>query len=101
MSYAGLLINTSDIIRRTFDKWGDEETRTTAADRPCRIMYDTKLMTSFSGEEVMSFAKLFYKPDETIEHQDLIKFDGHEHTIIVIKKPQDSVQIHHLEVWVK
>ncbi len=101
MSYNSLLINTSDILRRTFDKWGEVTATTTLADQPCRIMYDTRLMRDFKGEEVISAAKLFYKYDQTIDHQDLVKFDDLEHAIIIIKKPQDASQIHHLEVWVK
>ena len=101
MSYSGLLINTSNIIRRTFDKWGGEDVITTISDRPCRIMYETKLMTDFKGEEVKSFAKIFYGPKESIEHEDQIEFNGIEHAIITIRKPQDSDQVHHLEVWVK
>ena len=101
MSYDSLLINISDIIRRTFDKWGDETTRTTAADRPCRIEYDTRLMTAYNGEEVLSFAVVFYGKNEAIDHQDLVKFDGIEHAIITIKRPQDSTIIHHKEVWIK
>jgi len=101
MSYAGLLINTTDVIRRTFDKWGDEIAAVTLPNRPCRIMYETRLMRSYKGEDVTSFAKIFYGPGETIEHQDVIKFDDIEHAIIIIKKPQDSAKIHHLEVFVK
>lgn len=101
MSYAGLLINTSTIIRRTFDKWGDEIAIVELKNRPCRIMYETRLMRSYNGEDVTSFAKIFYGPGEIIEHQDQIKFDDIEHAIIIIKKPQNSAQIHHLEVWVK
>ena len=101
MSYAGLLINISEIIRRTFDKWGDEIATITLPNRPCRIMYETRLMRSYKGEDVTSFAKIFYGPGETIEHQDQIKFDDIEHAIIIIKKPQNSAKIHHLEVWVK
>jgi hypothetical protein len=101
MSYSGLLINTSDIIRRTFDKWGDETSSITMAARPCRIMYETKLIRSYEGEEMISFAKLFYGPGEDIEHQDQIKFGGIEHAIITIKKPQDSSHTHHIEAYVK
>lgn len=101
MSYDSLLINTSDIIHRTFTKWGDEDTRTTVPDRPCRIEYQTRLMKAYNGEDVLSFAVVFYGRDETIEHQDLIKFDGIEHAIITIKRPQDSNVIHHKEVWIQ
>lgn len=101
MSYDSLLINTSDIIRRTFDKWGNEDTRTTAADRPCRIEYQTRLMKAYNGEDVLSFACIFYKKDEPMGHQDLIKFDGIEHAIITIKRPQNSKVIHHKEVWIQ
>lgn len=101
MSYSGLLINTSDIVRREFDKWGDEESIAIQTGRPCRIMYETRIMTDYKGEEVRSFAKIFYGPDEDIQHKDQIKFDGIEHAIIVIRKPQDSQQTHHQEIWVK
>jgi len=101
MSYAGLLINTTNVIRRTFNKWGDELTKTVLPNRPCRIMYETRLMRSYNGEDVTSFAKIFYGPGEAIEYQDQIKFDGIEHAIIIIKKPQNSSHVHHIEVFVK
>jgi hypothetical protein len=63
-------------------------------------------MIDYKGEEVRSAAKAFCKPgDITFEHEDEIQFDiesyAQNHPIIIIKKPQNSVHIHHAEIWLK
>jgi len=104
MSFNGLLINLMKVVQVAGDVWS-EPTETPGAAIPCRIMYDTRLMKDYKGEEVLSAAKIFCKPEHiTFEHEDKLQLDiesyGIEHPIIIIKKPQNSVAIHHAEVWV-
>jgi len=105
MSFNSLLINHMRVAQVTFSTWG-EPTKTAGPEIPCRIMYDTRLMKDYKGEEVLSAAKIFCKPEHiTFEHEDQLQLDiegyGINHPIITIKKPQNSVNIHHAEVWVQ
>ena len=101
MSYDSLLINTSNIIDRKFDKWGEEESVTIRRDRPCRIMYRNRRVVNAAGEDDFSSATVFYKRTEDVQLSHFIEFDDREHAIISIRRPQDSRRIHHLEVLVK
>lgn len=105
MSFDSLLINKMKVAQVGVDTWS-EPTAVAGATIPCRIMYDTRLMRNFQGEEVLSAAKIFCKPgDITFEHEDKLLLDiegyGTEHPIIIIKKPQNSVHIHHAEIWIQ
>lgn len=105
MSFTGLLINHARVVTVTpADKWLDP-TKDESEDIPCRIMYATRLMKDYKGEEVLSAAKLFFKPEDLIfVHEDQLTLDNEgyaiNHPIIVIRKPQNSIKIHHWEVWV-
>lgn len=107
MSFDSLLINHMKVAQVTFNTWG-EPTKKAGPKLPCRIMYDTRLMKDYKGEEVLSAAKIFCKPEHiTFEHEDNLQLDldipkyGIDHPIIIIKQPQNSVAIHHAEVWVQ
>jgi len=105
MSFNGLLINHMKVVQVAKDLW-QRSTKTVSAALPCRIMYDTRLMKNFKGEEVHSAAKMFVKPEDiTFEHEDQIQLDiesyAINHPIIIIKKPQNSTKIHHVEVWIE
>jgi len=104
MSFDSLLINKMRVVQVTKDVW-QRPTKVISAPIPCRIMYDTRLMKDYKGEDVISAAKAFVKPEHiTFEHEDKIQLDiesyAHDHPIIIIKQPQNSVHIHHAEVWV-
>ena len=103
MSFNSLLINKMKVVQVSVDVWS-EPTDAVAPAIPCRIMYDTRLMKNFKGEEVLSAAKVFVKPEHiNFEHEDQVQFDIEGYAInrpiIIIKKPQNSVHIHHAEVW--
>lgn len=105
MSFNSLLINKMKIAQVSVDVWS-EPTDAVGATIPCRIMYDTRLMKDFRGKEVLSAAKIFVRPEHiTFEHEDQLQLDiesyATNHPIIIIKKPQNSVHIHHAEVWVQ
>ena len=105
MSFDGLLINHMRVVQIAVSKWL-EPTKEPAVSIPCRIMYDTRLMKDYKGEEVLSAAKVFVKPEHiTFHHEDQLQFDIEDwkvyHPVIIIKQPQNSVAIHHAEVWVK
>jgi len=104
MSFDSLLINHMRIIQVAGAAWM-EPSETVSPILPCRIMYETRLMKDYKGEEVLSAAKIFCKPEHiTFAHEDKIQLDienyGQDHSIIVIRKPQNSVHIHHAEVWI-
>ena len=104
MSFNSLLINHMKVVQVTFSTWG-EPTLDVGVPIPCRIMYDTRLMKNYKGEDVLSAAKIFIKPEHiTFEHEDKLQLDiesyANDHPIIIIKKPQNSVAIHHAEVWI-
>ena len=105
MSFDSLLINKMRVVQVTKDVW-QRPTKVVSAAIPCRIMYDTRLMKDYKGEDVISAAKAFVKPEHiTFEHEDKIQFDiesyARDHPIIIIKQPQNSVHIHHAEIWLK
>lgn len=105
MSFASLLINHMKVVQVTVDVW-QKPTKVVSATISCRIMYDTRLMKNYKGEDVLSAAKIFCKPEHiTFHHEDQLQFDietyGIDHPIIIIKQPQNSVIIHHAEVWVQ
>ena len=105
MSFASLLINKMKVVQVTKDVW-QRPTKVVSAPIPCRVMYDTRLMKDYKGEDVISAAKTFVKPEHiTFEHEDEIQLDienyAYNHPIIIIKQPQNSVHIHHAEVWLK
>ncbi len=105
MSFDSLLINHFKVVQVTAaDKWV-EPSEAVGFALPCRIMYENRLMKDLKGEEVMSAAKLFIKPVHIVfSHEDKLQLDDEgyakDHSIIVIRKPQNSVHIHHAEVWV-
>jgi len=101
MSYDGLLIDTVTLVTITVGK-RNEKTEALIANVKCRIMRKTKLMKNMSGEEVLSFAKIFFKRTQTINNQMLVRMVGEDYDrpIITYSQPEDSVQIHHKEVWV-
>lgn len=104
MSFDSLLINKMKVAQIDVDEWS-EPTETIEPMIPCRIMYDTRLMKDYKGEEVLSAAKVFCKPEHiTFGHEDKVQFDIEtyqiDHPIIIIKQPQNSVHIHHAEIWV-
>jgi len=110
MSFNSLLINHMRITQVVAgDVWGEpKEPADVKPAIPCMIMYDTRLMKDYKGEEVLSAAKIFCKPEHiTFEHEDQLQLSldipiyGIDHPIIIIKKPQNSTKIHHAEVWVK
>lgn len=106
MSFAGLLINHLKVVQVTAADVWIEPTDTVADAIPCRIMYDTRLMKDYKGEEVLSAAKIFVKPEDiTFEHEDQLQLDiegyAKNHPIITIKQPQNSMHVHHAEVWVQ
>jgi uncharacterized protein YdeI (YjbR/CyaY-like superfamily) len=100
MSFDSLLINTCDLIDKTTVAWS-EETETLRAGIVCRIQYGNKWIRSYKGESVLSTALIFFQPTLVIGFQTRVVFDGREHAILNISKPQDSVAIHHLEVYVE
>ncbi len=105
MSFNSLLIDHMKVVQVAKDVW-QRSTKTVGDPLPCRIMYDTRLMKNFKGEEVHSAAKIFVRPEHiTFEHEDQLQLDienyAKKHPIIIIKKPQNSVAIHHAEVWIE
>lgn len=101
MTYNSLLINTCLLIVRTFDKKGSV-TKTETIDVVCRIMYRNELIKTIKGEEVVSYAKVFFKKTQTLDVRMQVRFAGEttDRPIIKLDQPQDSSSLHHKEVWV-
>lgn len=104
MSFNSLLINKAKVVQSVTGDWG-EPAETVGPALPCRIMYGNRLVRDYKGEEVLSAAKLFFKPEHlTFGHEDKLKLDddgfAFNHPIIIIRKPQNSATIHHGEVWI-
>lgn len=105
MSFDSLLIDHMKVVQITGDTWL-EPTDAVGDPIPCRIMYDTRKMIDYKGEEVLSAAKIFVKPEHiTFYHEDGIQLDiesyARNHPIIIIKQPQNSLAVHHAEVWIQ
>jgi len=104
MSFDGLLIDHMKVVTMTPADW--METSESVADAiPCRIMYGNVLIRDYKGEEVLSVAKIFCKPEHiTFNHKDKLQLDDDgyvfSHPILKIIKPQNSVHVHHAEVWI-
>ncbi len=106
MSFAGLLIDHMKVVQITNPGEWSEPVEATGDPIPCRIMYDTRKMIDYKGLEVLSAAKIFVKPEHiTFYHEDGIQLDieayAKNHPIIIIKQPQNSVILHHAEVWIQ
>ena len=106
MSYNSLLINKVDLVTLTGDLWS-EPTSAVLSNITCRIMYANKLIRNAQGEEIMSFAKLFFKPGQIINHSMKVRMTDPQnaaktvdHPIIKITRPQNSTLLHHNEVWI-
>jgi len=99
-SYDDLLINTCSLVNDTLDKWGDVASTVVTAGVKCRIMYTNKIVKDFKGQEVVAHAKIFFKKDQTIAYSTIVRIGTDDRPIVKISKPQDSVEIHHKEVWI-
>ena len=105
MSFNGLLINLMKVKSITVDKWGHKTVAVGSA-LPCRVMYGNIWVKDFRGEDVLSMAKIFCKPgDITFFHEDFILLNDEtylkDHPIVKLIKPQNSVIIHHGEIWIQ
>ena len=102
MSFNGLLINTCSSRSRTVDKY-NKATTTATAGVTCRIMYGVKTVRNEAGEEVVSTAKIFFKPAAVISGSDQVLLQGESRwrAILKILRPQDSAASHHIEVYVE
>jgi hypothetical protein len=100
MSYDALLINTTRTRAATLDKYGDFASWAITSDVKCRIMFIHKLIRTLKGEEVTSLAKIFFLKTKTIDDTMEIEINGEWRPMIKTDTPQDSVQVHHKEVWV-
>jgi len=100
MSYAGLLINTCDVVRKTQDQYGRLTGEVVASGVKCRWMYGMKRVLDDRGEEAMATAKVFFLPTVTLDTNYFLRYNGTEYKIIKILRPQDSTALHHVEVYV-
>jgi hypothetical protein len=101
MSYDALLINTTRTRAAILDKYGDFVSWAITSNVKCRIMFINKIIRTLKGEEVTSFAKVFFLKTKTIDDTMEIEItDGNWRPMIKTDTPQDSVQVHHKEVWV-
>jgi len=78
------------------DSWG-EPLAPASINVKGKIIYKTRLIRNMAGEEVVSSA-MVYLLDRALTHEDRLKFDGVEHTILRIDKPK-AFSNPHLEVY--
>lgn len=100
MSYDSLLINTCSLIYPTKDKWGAITGMVIIPGVKCRIEYDTRLVTNYRGEEVVSIAKIFLQKTAVVAHDTLVRIGSMDHAIAQISEMQNSMTIHHKEVLI-
>ena len=106
MSYSSLLIHTCDLVDHLVGDWL-EQTESITSGVKCRIEYANKLVKSPSGEEVMSFASVFFLISQAMTQNTKVRIYDvdnpaiySDHPIIRIEIPADSVAAHHKEVLV-
>ncbi|MEN6311204.1 MAG: hypothetical protein ABFD80_06655 [Acidobacteriota bacterium] len=77
------------IVRHgTRDQWGSEGATTEEAALGY-IEWTTRLVRNIKGEEVASSANILLPYDATLTHEDRIKIDGVEHSIITVQLVKD------------
>lgn len=103
MSYNGLLINKMKIVTRIRGGYGSYS-ESIGSPESCRIMFQNRLITDYKGMEVLSIAKIFCRKSLELSHKDKLQLDLENyklsHLIAMINKPQNSVGIHHTEVYI-
>jgi len=100
MSFDALLIDRCDIVRRSHDRWGAVVVEAVDLDVRCRWVYKSKLVRDFHGEEVMSYAQVFFAPTVALGPNDQLRYEGREWSPVRIHRPADSSRRHHVEVYV-
>lgn len=100
MTYPSLLINTCDVIHRILDKWGALVSETPEYGVKCRWEYKTQLIRDSKGEQVISYAEVFFLASANIGHNDRLRKDGRDWSILKFERQQDSSSVHHKEIYV-
>lgn len=77
------LIDTVIIKKITYDQWGETSESTEII--KARVIYGSRLVRNFAGEQVVSSAQVMLK-NRTLSHADKITFDGIDHAILNISK---------------
>lgn len=101
MSYISLLINTCVVVNNSPpDKWGEPGAPVLVTEK-CRIEYLNKLVRTSSGQEILCYARVFLKKNTTAKTNSYLRFDGHDHPIAELSKPQNRTIVHHQEALVR
>lgn len=101
MSYTGLLINTCSTVRPTFDQYNRKTGEVVTPGVQCRWMWGLHRITDAKGEEIQAVAKVFFLAAATIDTEYFLTYEGADYKVVKILKPQNSMQRHHVEVYVK
>lgn len=101
MSYDSLLVNTSDIIQESVDKWNRKSESIIAADEPCRFEFGHVIARGPAGEDIVCSATVFYRKGTTINLSCKVRYSGRIYKVVDVQRPQDSSGEHHVEVLVK
>lgn len=102
MSYQSLLINTCTLVIST--PAAAEFTDPTLSLVPnvkCRIMKGNRQVRNAQGELVVSFAKIFFLPTQSLANTMFVRIDGIDHPIIKLSEHQDSTKTHHKECYIE
>lgn len=68
---------------------------------PCRVQGGNELVRNADGDEVVSTALVFLKPDTEVTPESRITLDGQERSAISVDVVWDRAAPHHLEVRVR
>jgi len=100
MSFAGLLINKCDIVRKAKDKYGRLTGETVTPNVRCRWEHGLRRVIDDRGEEVLATALVFFSPAVTLNTNCFLRYGGTEYKVVKVFQPQNSTALHHVEVFV-
>jgi len=102
MNISHLFPDNVDLVLETPGAWG-EASVSVEKNVSCRIEYGNRLVRNAEGEQVVSFALIFFSPKQIIKQTTKIRIpgDSYDHPIIKIAKPKDMKNEHHQEVDIR
>jgi len=101
MSYNSLLINHCVVVNAEYDKWGEPTGVIVLTPERCRIEYMNRLVRTTGGQEILCYARVFLRANSVATNASQLRFDGFDHPIAELSKPQNRNIIHHKEALVR
>lgn len=83
------MVDTLTIVRHaTLDQWNEPGTATLELTTGY-IEWGSKLVRNLQGEQVVAAARVWLEYDSTLTHEDKIRIDGVDHSILQIETHKD------------